>query len=420
MITIGFRMLDAIVLAEGPAATAKVLGLSLAERGRRVAARAGAGRVLVVGEREGRADIEAWRDPAADLLVIRAGDQVVHTPLVAPLVERGAELAVAVGPDGAYAGALLARGAAAAEVAAALAAGEDDRALAARLAPRAAAVEHGAIARHPATTPAERRAAARHLYRIVHKPQDNAITRYLYRPVSAPLTRLFLRTPITPNQISYLTAAIVAIGLWLTARGSMRDAILGTAIVLAGSYVDCCDGEVARLKLRSSRFGAWLDTVIDELSSLGYMIALGWHCHLWFGPDHLGELGVDPWLAGIAVGVVTYAITIYVIYYNLIVVVGSANSQDYVGRFEIVDGQLRPAVAEPIDTRAMHPVLRVVATYAPYIVRRDFISLGTLVLALLHLTHVAFAILVLGGVVTAAIVTVDHVRLRRQRRSLRR
>ncbi|MBE7451009.1 MAG: CDP-alcohol phosphatidyltransferase family protein [Kofleriaceae bacterium] len=302
----------------------------------------------------------------------------------------------------------------------------------ARWAPRplaagATAVAHGEIARHPATTRAERKAAARLLYRIIHKTQDNAITRYLYRPVSFPLTRLLVHTPVTPNQVSYAVAVLVAIGCWLTARGPMSSAIAGTALCLFASYVDCCDGEIARLKLLSSRFGAWLDTVIDELSQIAYMVALGWHCRAYFGVDYLGDLGFDPWLWAIAIGAVTYVVTIYIVYFNIIVVVGSANSQDYVGRFEVVDGaepgtvRLRPAATQAIATRdELHPALKWLATYLPYVVRKDFISWGALILAFAHLTQVAFAMLVLGGPVTAIIVGVDHLKLRGQLRAIAR
>src|SRR5262249_40506903 len=207
----------------------------------------------------------------------------------------------------------------------ALAAGTSDEAIASQFATR---VPHAAVARAPIGTPAERRAAHKLIYRILIKPQDNAITRYLYRPVSFPLTRMLVWTPITPNQISYLVAALVALGCWLTAHRSMNMALLGTVVVLAASYVDCCDGEVARVKLLSSRFGAWIDTIVDELSSVGYMVALGWHCHLYFGSDYLGHFSFDPWTVLIAFSVVTYAWTIYCVYYNIIVAVGSANSQD--------------------------------------------------------------------------------------------
>jgi hypothetical protein len=304
----------------------------------------------------------------------------------------------------------------------ALARGDGDAAIAQSATLR---VPHGEIARHPIATPDERRAAHRLLYRILIKPQDNAITRLLYRPISSPLTRLLVWTPITPNQISYLVAAIVALGCWLTASVSTGRVIAGTAVILAAAYLDCCDGEVARLKLLSSRLGAWLDTIIDELSSVGYMAALGWHCHLAYGPRYLGDLGFDPWLAGIVLGVVTYGGAMYCIYYNIIVGVGSANSQDYAGRFEVVPGgqpgsvRLRPAAAKPIAPRRELPGwLAAIATYAPYVVRRDFISWAALGFVVLHGEAVLFAGLTLGGIVTFVIVALDHIQLRRLRRSI--
>ena len=414
--------LDGVVLADDPLSRVRIAGLTARERAVRVARKAGATRVHVI---ESRAEL-AGLEPSA-VLVIRA-NQLVHTPLVLPLVaalpQRG--VALAVGPDDAYAGAFVAVGAAAREALAALARGEDDAAIVAG-ARDAVRVQHGEIARAPIATPAERRAAHRLLYRILVKPQDNAITRYLYRPVSFPLTRLLVWTPITPNQISYLVAAIVALGCWISAQASDTAALAGTVIVLAASYLDCCDGEVARVKLLSSRFGAWIDTVVDELSSVGYMVAIGWHCELRYGPGFLGPLPFDPWKLAIAISVVTYLWSIYCVYYNIIVAVGSANSQDYVGRFEVVPGskpssvRLQPAAAKAIPTpKELPPAIRFLATYAPYIVRRDFISWMAVLLAALHWTHVSFALLATGGLVTFIIVSIDHLKLRSLRRSIER
>lgn len=413
--------LDAVVLFDA-LSQVKIAGLSAGERAIRVARRAGATRVRVVDRV--REPLVAWRgDRRCPLLVIRA-DQLVHPPLVLPLLAALPDdgLAIACDPDGSYAGAMLASDARAGEVIAALARGETDAVIAEAATQR---VTHGDIARHAIATPAERRAAHRMLYRILVKPQDNAITRYLYRPVSFPLTRLLVWTPITPNQISYLVGAIVALGCWLTASASLSRVVAGTAVILAAAYLDCCDGEVARLKLLSSRLGAWIDTVIDELSSVGYMAALGWHCHLAYGPRALGDLGFDPWLAAIALGLVTYGGTMYCVYYNIIVGVGSANSQDYAGSFEVVPGgrpnsvRLRPAAPAPIAPRGDRPAwLTAIATYLPYVIRRDFISWAALGFALLHRTAALFAGFTLGGVVTFAIVANDHIKLRRLRRSI--
>ena len=423
--------LDAVVLCSA-LSRVKIAGLSAGERALRVVRRAGATRTFVIegDAAEPRAGLVAWRaGRTCPVLVVRA-DQLVHTPLVAPLIAAPSDgVAIAVGPDDGYAGALLARGSAADQVIAALGRGDSDAALAATAPVR---VRHGEIARHAIATAEERRAAQRMLFRILIKPQDNAITRYLYRPVSLPLTRLLVWTPITPNQVSCVVAALVAIGCWLTAQASPRAAIAGTVVVLVASYVDCCDGEIARVKLLSSRWGAWLDTIVDELSSIGYMVALGWHCHQVFGRAGFerftgAPLAFDPWLWATAIGVATYSWSVYCIYYNIIVAVGSANSQDYAGRFEVVPGRdprsvrLRPVVAPPSTPARPRPRgLALIATYAPYLVRRDFISWFAVVLAIAHWTHVLFALFFAGGVVTSVIVTIDHARLRRLRRAILR
>ena len=440
--------LDAVVLSDARSRVA-IAGLSAGERAIRVARRVGATRVIVIPTVEGcgstgeaggdparpgstspdraRGELAAWRaGRTCPVLVIRA-DQLVHPPLVSPLVAAPPAdgIAIAVGPDDRYAGALLATGGGAAQVIEALGRGDGDAAVAATATAR---IPHGDVARHPIATPDERRAAHRMLYRILVKPQDNVITRRLYRPISLPLTRLLVWTPITPNQVSYLVAALVVLGCWLTAHASMNLAALGTAVILVASYLDCCDGEIARVKLMSSRLGAWIDTIIDELSTLGYIVALGWHCHLAFGRGFFGSfgdgLGVDPWIAAIALGVITYGWSMYCIYYNIIVGVGSANSQDYAGSFEVVPGRapnavrLRPAAKAIVPARDLPRWLDAIVTYAPYLVRRDFLSWFALVVVLLHATHVLFAGFVLGGVGTFVIVTIDHVKLRRLRRAI--
>jgi len=417
--------LDAVILAEDPLARVRIAGLPAVERAVRVARKVGATRVTIIRSSDDRANLVAWRaNRTGPLLVIRA-DQLVHTPLVQPLVAAlpAEGLVAAVGPVGdltVYAGAFAATGAATKSSLDALAAGTPDTEVVAGATP----VRHGDIACASIATPAERRAAHRLLYKILIKPQDNAITRHLYRPVSFPLTRLLVWTPITPNQISYLVATLVAIGCWITAT---RSPLAGTLVVLAASYLDCCDGEVARVKLLSSRFGAWIDTIVDELSSVGYMVALGWYCERVLGPSYLGALPFDPWKAGIALGVVTYLWSVYCIYYNIIVAVGSANSQDYVGRFEVAPGKepssvrLVPVAAKAIaTTRELPPVLAWMATYLPYAVRRDFLSWAAVAFVAAGLEHVMFVGLVAGGVVTGVIVSIDHARLRSLRRSCAR
>ena len=412
--------LDAIVIADDPLASVRIAGLSARERATRVATRAGATRVLVIdGARDG---VTAWRgDRSYPVLVIRA-DQLVHTPLVAPLVaaKPSEGVVVAVGPDDVYAGAYLAAGTAARAAIAAISGGENNAVFPG--AADAKRIPHGAIARHAIATPEDRILAHEMLYRLMIKPQDNAISRYIFRPVARRLSKLLVHTPITPNMLSLTVGAMIAVACVLTATADMNLVILGAAVQTSSCFIDCCDGEIARLKLMSSRLGAWLDTIVDELSTLGYMGAIGWHCHLYWGHP-----GWDIWTAGIVVGLSTCAWSIYCIYYNIIVGVGSANSQDYVGKFEVVPADEPGAVRlRPVSTKAivpakpLPPVLAAIVGFAPNIVRRDFIVWATLGLAVLHLTNVSFVCQVAGAVASAVITTKDHVYLRLLRRSVAR
>jgi len=116
--------LDVLILADSPHARTRLLGLTLVERGRRVATRVGARRVLVLDGAHALAELRGWADGLgqASLLVIRAGDQVVHRPLVEPLLRGTGDRRIAVGPDGSYAGAFWVAPAHAREVIDALAA----------------------------------------------------------------------------------------------------------------------------------------------------------------------------------------------------------------------------------------------------------------------------------------------------------
>ncbi len=413
--------LDAIVLAEVEAANVVIAGLRVRDRAAKIAARLGAERVLVVEDRPGRARLTAWRaGRQGPVLVIRA-DQLVHTPLVAPLIAAmpASGLAIAVGPDNAYGGAFVAAGDAADRAIAALARGDDDEAIASTADTR---IPHGEIARHPVQTAEDRKRAHALLYRILIKPQDNVITRYLFRPISSRLSRVLVHLPITATQVSIVVAILVAIGCWMTLDPRTEMMIGGALVILGASYLDCCDGEIARVKLQASTFGAWLDTIVDELSSIGYMICIGWHCHLKYGPGY-GDLGFDPWIAGLWLGIVTYTWCLVGIYYNIIVGVGSANSQDYVGRFVIVPGRKPGAVRlapKPPTVRNWPRWLAPIIDFIPNIVRRDFIVWLAAIYAILNVPHVSFVTHLIGGVGSTIILASDHLHLRAIRRQAMR
>jgi len=364
------------------------------------------------------AELAAWVEADVPILFINGRDQVVHTDLVkAVAAAKSNNPAVVVDGDG-YAGALWVPADAVAELVSALEASttNGDSVMAASWLDGDAErvmLPTGAIARHKATDRAQRKSAAKMLYEIIHKGQDGPVTRYVYRPVSLPITKVLLRTPITPNMVTALCAVLSGIGVYLSAQYSYTSFLIGAALIQTAGFLDGCDGEIARLKLLSSKLGAWFDTVVDEATSVAYVVAVGYHIYQHHGEDWLYSL--------IFVGLATHLVAVYIIYYYLIVVAKSGNSQDYNGALEIVGGsgdgpfRLAPVV---VAEKQRGPILGWCAEYFPHVLRRDFLCLMALVLAALNQTEVLYFTLVVGGSIATLVLTPEHIKLRLQLRKL--
>ena len=115
------------------------------------------------------------------------------------------------------------------------------------------------------------------LLRTLGRDGDSLLVRMLDRRLSQALTRRLMRTPVTPNQITLVSAAIGISGAFLLAQPSQVWQILGSLLFLLSTIIDGCDGEIARLTFQESEFGAKLDVVMDNIVHLFLFpsIALG-------------------------------------------------------------------------------------------------------------------------------------------------
>jgi phosphatidylglycerophosphate synthase len=227
------------------------------------------------------------------------------------------------------------------------------------------------------------------------------------------LTQLLLHTPITPNQVSYIVGLIGLVGCYLTTLPGQANLIWGAALVFISGIIDGCDGEIARLKLTSSAFGAWLDTIIDELTQLTYFIAIGLHTY---------HLHTEPWIGGsIPLGVVCYLSSIYGIYYFCLVVIKKGGSQYYVGDLVVVDDPGGPALSPRKSTaKPRPPWMQAVGQMLLYMIRRDFINLAAFGLTFLNLYWFIYGGIFVGNIVAALVIVPEHLKLRRQLGELRR
>ncbi len=107
------------------------------------------------------------------------------------------------------------------------------------------------------------------------------LTRYVYRPLSVPVASRLARTSVTPVQVT-LVSAVFALG-GAVAVG-FRQYLLGVLLTLVGAITDCVDGDLARVTGKTSRAGAYLDSVLDRWTDAALIVGLGWSDIERFGP----------------------------------------------------------------------------------------------------------------------------------------
>jgi CDP-L-myo-inositol myo-inositolphosphotransferase len=126
-------------------------------------------------------------------------------------------------------------------------------------------------------TPDDARRAERLIVaRAASKPLDGLVSRRLNRPLSRRVSLLLVRAGVSPTAVTLGTFAFTLVAAVVVAFGAVSVVALaaGGLLVQLASIVDGCDGEVARATLRTSRFGALLDTMLDRVADAALLVAL--------------------------------------------------------------------------------------------------------------------------------------------------
>ena len=104
---------------------------------------------------------------------------------------------------------------------------------------------------------------------------DSAITRILSRPASRLLTRMFLNTPISPNQITLLSFFLGLASACFFFQGTYWDNVIAATLLVISTWVDGADGEIARLKFMETEIGKKLDIYCDNIIHFLIFTAIG-------------------------------------------------------------------------------------------------------------------------------------------------
>ena len=101
------------------------------------------------------------------------------------------------------------------------------------------------------------------------------VSTLIYQPIAAFLvSRIFLKTKITPNQITMLSIVFGVLSVSAFLSGGVTGFLTGAILLQFSCFFDCADGQLARLKTMQSDFGATLDVISDFAIELPLYFAI--------------------------------------------------------------------------------------------------------------------------------------------------
>lgn len=146
----------------------------------------------------------------------------------------------------------------------------------------------------PSVVEANHPSLERGLFAGLQSASDGWVDRYLNRQLSPWLSRRFLRTSLTPNRVTLIAFVVGLLAAMSFAWGGWFSGVVGALLLQGSAIIDCCDGEVARLKFQESPSGYYLDIACDNIVHVTVFAAVAWASYESLGQWYWLLLG---WLA---------------------------------------------------------------------------------------------------------------------------
>lgn len=109
------------------------------------------------------------------------------------------------------------------------------------------------------------------LFNHISKNVSGWFSKKINSKISIPISKLLIKTSIHPNVITLIVGLIgISCGVFY----AINMPFVGAIILQSATILDRCDGEVARIKLRESKFGQWFDTALDQLSYFSMFLGI--------------------------------------------------------------------------------------------------------------------------------------------------
>lgn len=127
------------------------------------------------------------------------------------------------------------------------------------------------------------------------KEMPFVLYRYVYRPLSFPLSALAIRLGVSADALTAMNLLVLAAALCATGSGRPAAMVLGAWLYFVYFVLDFADGNIARYHGRSSYFGKLIDGMVDSVSFL-MLATVAWGNAraggAWFGAEMEVFLGV--------------------------------------------------------------------------------------------------------------------------------
>lgn len=123
---------------------------------------------------------------------------------------------------------------------------------------------------------ASRRVAAEAVFRDAQRETVGIVDRLLNQKIASRLTQLLLvHLPAAPALLTLIAGFVGVYGALLVAVGGSTSVLTGFVILEGFAILDGCAGELARVRLHQTAFGAWLDTVVGDFVNVLMILAVG-------------------------------------------------------------------------------------------------------------------------------------------------
>jgi len=222
------------------------------------------------------------------------------------------------------------------------------------------------------------------------KKSDGLVSTWVNRPISRLCSALLLKiSGVRPMHATLGTAAIALVMFVALVRGGPLGLIAGALLFQAASIFDGVDGEIARATFRASAAGASLDSAVDMMTNLSFVLGLAVNLAIRDGalPAVLGAWS----LCVLATG------------FGLIGRRNTRNNQPL--RFEWLKQQVGSGSAGTWRSR--------IAGFATFLTTRDSIALFFMLMTLAGLAMPALCVLALAATIWIAVLIVALVAARR-------